>query len=56
LYSQEEAMRGYVGYLGPLSLDAVAETLDFAPGAIEAPGTAGEKLRVVAATKVCKQQ
>jgi hypothetical protein len=49
-------MRGYVGYLGPLPLYAVAGSLDFAPGAIEPPGTAGEKLRVVATTKVCKQE
>lgn len=49
-------MRGYVGYLGPLPADAVAGALDFAPGAIEAPGTGGEKLRVLGASKVCKQQ
>jgi hypothetical protein len=50
-------MRGYVGYLGPLPASAVAGALDFAPGAISSPaGNAGEKLRVIGATKVCEQQ
>lgn len=47
-------MRAYVGYLGPLP--AAAGSLDFAPGAIAAPGTGGEKLRVLAADKVCRQE
>jgi len=49
-------MRSYVGYLGPLPGDALAGNLDFAPGALQPPGTAGEKLRVLAASTVCSQE
>ncbi len=49
-------MRAYVGYLGPLPADAVGGSLDFAPGAIAVPGNAGDKLRILSANKVCKQE
>lgn len=49
-------MRAYVAYLGPFSADAVAGKLDFAAGALAAPGTSGEKLRVLGTSKVCLQQ
>ncbi|WIA20907.1 hypothetical protein OEZ85_005252 [Tetradesmus obliquus] len=51
---QEMAMRGYVGYLGPLPLEAVAldAALDFAGHALSVPsGNAQEQ--VLGASKVC---
>jgi hypothetical protein len=47
-------MRGYVGYLGPLPLEAVAPdaTLDFAAAALSVPaGSATEQ--VLGSSKVC---
>lgn len=48
-------MRGYVGYLGPLPAAATAGHLDFAAGAVKAPASGGDRLRILAASKVCKQ-
>lgn len=47
-------MRGYVGYLGPLPVEAVAPTsvLDFAPGAIPVASGAAT-VQVLGANRVC---
>jgi hypothetical protein len=49
-------MRGYVGYLGPLPAAATAGNLDFSPGAIKAPASAGDRRRILTASKMCKQE
>jgi hypothetical protein len=47
-------MRGYVGYLGPLPVEAVAPdaTLDFAGHALSVP-TGGDVEKVLGSSKVC---
>lgn len=53
---QKEETPGYLGYIGPLPVDAVAKNyvLDFAPGALEFPArTKEEQERVLAADRVC---
>jgi hypothetical protein len=51
---QEMAMRGYVGYLGPLPLDAVAPdaALDFSSYALAVP-TGGDIEQLLGSSGVC---
>lgn len=54
LFLQEMAMRGYVGYLGPLPLEAVAPdaALNFAGHALSVPSGSAQE-QVLGASKVC---